>query len=94
MDLFNNSILPVELILKIIYEHKGLQHPVSIGFKEELLKQLSDENVCWNCKRDRSNASLCKLDKSYIHHQIDSPLKKVAYNILDNKINVCYSCAH
>ena len=94
MDLFYNSTLPVELVLKIIYEHKGLQHPVSIVFKEELLKQLSDENVCWNCKIDKSNASLCKLDKLDIHHQLDTSLKKLAYNLLNKKINICFSCAH
>lgn len=94
MDLFNNSTLPDEIILKILYEHKGLQHPVSIGFKKELKKQLSDDNICWNCKTDRSYVSLCKLDKLDIHHQLDTSLKKLAYNLLNKKINICFSCAH
>ena len=94
MDIFYNSTLPVEIVLKIIYEHKGLQHPVSIGFKKDLDKQLSDTNICWNCKTDKSYVSLCKLDKSNIQHQTDTPLKKLAYNLLDKKINICFSCAH
>ena len=42
----NENIIPDELILKIIYEFKGLEHKTSQILKDHI-KNYSNEKTCW-----------------------------------------------
>ena len=46
----NENTIPDELILKIIYEFKGLEHKTSQIIKNHI-KNYSKEKTCWFCRR-------------------------------------------
>ena len=88
----NKSILPDELILKIIYEFQGLEHKTSQIIKNHI-NNYSQEKVCWFCRRSNVGLSKCKL--SYLsNNKILQFQKTIIENEKPEKINLCYVCAH
>ena len=88
----NENIIPDELILKIIYEFKGLEHKTSQILKDHI-KNYSNEKTCWFCRR--KNQSLSKCNISYIsNNNIIQFQKRVIELQKPKKIYLCYFCAH
>ena len=88
----NKSILPDELILKIIYEFQGLEHKTSRLIKNHI-NNYSKEKVCWYCRRNNVGLSKCNL--SYLSNNTILQFQKtIIENEKPEKINLCFSCAH
>ena len=88
----NKSILPDELILKIIYEFQGLEHKASQIIKNHI-NNYSKEKVCWYCRRNNVGLSKCKL--SYLSNNTILQFQKtIIENEKPEKIYLCYACAH
>ena len=88
----NKSILPDELILKIIYEFQGLEHKTSQLIKNHI-NNYSKEKVCWYCRRNNVGLSKCKL--SYLSNNTILQFQKtIIENEKPEKIYLCYACAH
>ena len=88
----NKSILPDELILKIIYEFQGLEHKTSRLIKN-YINNYSKEKVCWYCRKNNVGLSKCKL--SYLSNNTILQFQKtIIENENPEKIYLCYTCAH
>tara|TARA_B100000989_G_C19293748_1_gene365484 strand:- start:87 stop:374 length:288 start_codon:yes stop_codon:yes gene_type:complete len=88
----NKSILPDELILKIIYEFQGLEHKTSQLIKKHI-NNYSKEKVCWYCRKRNVGLSKCKL--SYLSNNTILQFQKtIIENEKPEKIYLCYACAH
>ena len=88
----NKSILPDELILKIIYEFQGLEHKTSQIIKNHI-NNYSKEKVCWYCRRNNVCLSKCKL--SYLSNNTILQFQKtIIENENPEKIYLCFGCAH
>ena len=86
------SILPDELILKIIYEFQGLEHKASQIIKNHI-NNYSKEKVCWYCRKRNVGLSKCKL--SYLSNNTILQFQKtIIENENPEKIYLCYTCAH
>lgn len=97
IDKKNECEIPREIILKIIYEMKGLQHPTSRMLKD-YINNFRNQYSCFKCEiKVNQSMSLALCAPSYINHHKDELLlwKK---NILDqdsiSPIYVCWGCGH
>ena len=88
----NQNKIPDELILKIIYEFKGLEHKTSHILKDHI-KNYSKEKTCWCCRSKNQSLSKCKI--SYIsNNKILQFQKRVIELEKPKKIYLCYHCTH
>ena len=92
LDSEKETDIPIEIVLKIIYQMGGLEHPVSKILKDYFSKH-HVMKCCFGCSS--KNESLCQVPISYLDHQ------KMNYwrtNLIQkNKlstIKVCFTCAH
>lgn len=86
------TIIPLELIVKIMYGMGGLQHPLTILYKKTILEHNSKTDCCWYC--GTKNNSLKKCQVSYIQHQDITPWMKILLENKNDKIYLCWDCAH
>ena len=47
----NNSILPIEIILNILYKYKGFEHPISKILKNDIKCLI--KNKCFYCNKKK-----------------------------------------
>ena len=86
--------IPPELILKIIYTHKGIEHKNSKIIKD-YIKSYNSLKICWICRKDIKKVSLSKVNKSYICHNNLIELQNYILQTQNpKKIYMCFSCAH
>lgn len=81
-----SNALPEEIISLIFYRFKGLKHPIT-----NIIFNISNDR-CFVC--NKKNVSLVKLDKNYIKHNYLSTYKISIYEKLNEKIMICFNCAH
>ena len=90
-DQFLSDTLPNEVVLHIIYQLGGIQHPCS----DMLLKYIRDYHKprrCWWCHC--SDVGLSKCPKSYVERHINISFYQNLYDEASDKIYICYGCAH
>ena len=85
-----NKFLPLELVYIIIFKYNAIENPHAYILKYHM-KHYVKKDHCWYCKKN--NVSLVLLPKSYISHHSFSPFQKIVYE-KENKIPICWSCAH
>ena len=89
-DILSDS-LPNEVVLHIIYNLGGIQHPCS-SMLNNYISNYHKPKRCWWCHR--SDISLVKCPKSYVERYINISFYKNLYDEASDKIYVCFGCAH
>ena len=92
MDFIETDNLPYEMLVKILYENNGLQHPTS-KIINNYINNYFDTKKCFVCKK--KNISLAECTLSYICNKKIHFIKKVILESHNPKnIWLCFSCAH
>lgn len=82
--------LPLEIINKILYEHKGLEHKTSIIIKD-FMNLDSNQKICFSCNKKRVSLSYCDIN----YYRKIPIIKKIILDKNKNKkIWLCFCCAH
>ena len=91
-NFIDTTILPYEMISKILYEHNGIEHNNSKIINDYILNYFEGIK-CFICEKNNVSLSPCPLD--YIKH---TNMKYIKTIILEkhnpNKINLCFGCSH
>lgn len=82
--------LPLEIINKILYEHKGLEHTTSIIIKD-FMHLDSNKKRCFSCHKERISLSYCDIN---YYSNIPTIKSMILYKNNIKKIWLCFCCAH
>lgn len=89
-----SSVLPIEMIFKIMYHHKGLYHHNSKLINNYMNDYLSQKK-CFKCEKENVSLSKCPIDYIDMNNLVfikKEILKKNDLN--ESKIWLCFDCCH
>ena len=90
----NEIKIPYEILCKILYEMKGLEHPNS-SIMLEHFRDFPNQKCCFICHN--KNDSLSKSSTSYFnhhYHELNYWKKNIIDKYINNKLYICWDCAH
>ena len=89
-NFIDTTILPYEMLSKILYEHNGIEHKNS-KIINDYISNYFETRKCFICERNNISLALCPLN--YLHNP--TFIKTIILEKHNpNKINLCFGCSH